>query len=88
MRQVAIVRNTDDDIRRVMLHEAGDAGTYLYLYNSLDSKQGVGDYWFASVADATELAQRRYAIVADDWRDIRDPMPGEPDDLIPDTGEL
>ena len=76
MRQVAVISNPVDEVCRVMVYDAGDAGVYLFLYRSFADGPGFADYWFESVSDAVESARSEYGVGPGDWLPVPDPQPG------------
>lgn len=71
----------DGPIRRIILHDLGDGGTYLYL---IDQDADVGcfaDEWFEN----TTLAEARaleIGVGPGDWRAIEDPWAGCQQDFV------
>lgn len=82
MRQVAVIPDPSGEVRRVMVYDTEGAGTYLFLYHTLDDGPSSADYWFETVASAVKCAQQEFGIRPDDWRSIPDPPSGCQDDWV------
>ena len=82
MRRVAIVPRTDLETKRVILHDTGRSGTFLYLCRSIEDTGGYADEWYESAAHATAACSDRFGIQEEMWNDVPDPEPGCQHDWI------
>src|SRR6056297_194350 len=84
MRQVALIRETRGDVHRVMLHDTGEGGAFLFFYRTPEDGPSFADAWFESADLALESARIEFGLGPDDWQPIPDPMPGcQHDQVVP-----
>jgi biofilm protein TabA len=48
----------------------------------VEDGSAIGDYWFASLAEAESFCLNRYGICHEDWKLVEDPLPGCQHDWI------
>ena len=72
MRLIANIKQSDSDVKRLMIHDSED-GVYLFGYDKEDDSNALWDYWFEKVVYAIE-ASHEYGIEQIDWMEISDPL--------------
>lgn len=81
MRKYLILKQSIDNIIKLMVYDTGD-GCYLFLYDSVNDKPSIADYWFDSMLDAESTCKEDYNINENDWILINDPLENCQDDII------
>ena len=70
----------DEQICKIMIYQTENEGTYVFLYNSMQSQMCVADEWYESPAEA--ISQWEGFIKDGHWTIIEDPMPNCQNDCI------
>jgi hypothetical protein len=81
MRLLANVRKPGTGVARCILYESAD-GVYVFPCASLEDGSATGDWWFSSAEEAFRVCDEEFGILAEDWRNIDDPLPDCQDDWI------
>lgn len=72
MRLIANIKQTDSDVKRLMVYDSED-GVYLFGYNKDSDSSAIWDNWFEKIEYAFEASQE-YGVDKNDWKEISDPM--------------
>ena len=64
----------DQHIYKVMVYETQANGTFVFLYNSIESQICVEDEWYETVTDAMDVWAELTA--GESWTVVDDPLPG------------
>lgn len=72
MRLTANIKQSDSEIKRLMIYDSGD-GVYLFGYDREIDCSALWDYWFENIDDAIESGFDDYGVEKSDWRQISDP---------------
>ncbi len=73
MRKIALVKNKEVDIKRVMLYQDED-GIYLFGYDKLEDCGGLWDQWYETIEEVYKVCEEEYGIQFQDWVLIDDPL--------------
>ncbi len=73
MRLTANIRQSDSEIKRLMIYDSED-GVYLFGYDNYEDSGSLWDSWFESIEDAIESCEEDYEIAKSDWEKIPDPL--------------
>ena len=66
MRKYAILKQPIENIFKLMIYDTGE-GSYLFLYNTIEDKPCMADYWFDNLTDAETTCFEDYKINNSDW---------------------
>ncbi len=69
MRKHAVLKESADDIKRLMLF-ACENGVYLYLFDSFEDVAACDDIWFDTLYDAQEYCKAEYGVHEPDWEEV------------------
>ncbi|MCB2380525.1 hypothetical protein LGH70_23225 [Hymenobacter sp. BT635] len=72
MRKLAQVPQPASVVVRLIMHDDGANGVYLFMFDKLEDGPSSGDEWFETVAEAA--AADKYHVTAADWQPIPDPL--------------
>jgi hypothetical protein len=64
-----------------MLHDDGSS-VFVFLYDSAKDGPCFADEWYAWLSEAETACESTYGIIATDWTEIDDPLPGCQHDWI------
>lgn len=73
MRKIALVKNHNADIKRVMLYE-DKYGIFLFGYKKLEDGGANWDQLYQTIETLYEDCEEEYGIKKEDWKDIPDPL--------------
>lgn len=72
MRKIALVKNNNSEIKRVMLYK-DEHGIYLFGYSTIEDCGSTWDQWYETIEDVYSVCEEEYNIQIQDWQDIEDP---------------
>lgn len=71
MRKGALVPQPTTKVVRLLLHDDGENGVYLFSFDRLeDGDSCSGDEWYETVADAECVAQQKYHVAPESWQPL------------------
>ena len=81
MRKYAILKESINEIKKVMLYESHD-GVYIFLYDVIDDYPAFADNYFSALEDAEEVCSEEYSIKDSDWIIVDEPPKNCQHDII------
>jgi hypothetical protein len=82
MRKIATVRNNHPTVKRVMICEEDNSGSYLFTYSSNQDGPCNADYWYDTLEEAAKACAMEFGITDGDWIRIEDCLEGCQQDWI------
>lgn len=62
--------------KKAIVYTSGEADTYLFVFDSPEDVDCLGDEWYPSADDAFDAAEHQYGVARNAWALLPDPSPG------------